>query len=124
MAEVVAAVAISTAIGALGGLLFKQETEQVIAEERPPTLTQRGSFLPVVIGRHRIGPVVGWVGDRDIRRSSAGGKGGGGGNALSKSMGLSLLVWESVLVGRTSCGSTGKTRSSVLLLAGLLSNTK
>lgn len=47
-----------------------------------PTLSERGSYVPYVLGRRRVGPVVGWVGSRRReKRSAGGGKGGGGGKA-------------------------------------------
>lgn len=72
------------AIGAalLAFYLFKPKSPDAIKDDRPTTATLRGSYIPVVMGMRRVGPVVGFVGSRTTTEESVdnpGGKGGGGG---------------------------------------------
>jgi hypothetical protein len=45
-------------------------------EDTPSTTATRGSYIPVLIGRRRIGPIIGWVGNRRAPGTLAAGKGG------------------------------------------------
>lgn len=46
-------------------------------DKSSPTFSERGAYIPYVLGRRRVGPVIGWVGDRRAEtKSSGGGKGG------------------------------------------------
>lgn len=48
-------------------------------KSKPTTLSDRGSYIPYVIGRRRIGSVFGWAGSRRVeeRKTSTSSKGGG-----------------------------------------------
>jgi len=52
----------------------------------PTTLSERGSYVPLLIGRRRVGAVFAWAGRRKSSKSSGGGKGGvlGGGGGGAK----------------------------------------
>lgn len=62
--------------------LLKKDPEQPLVEDKPGTSSMRGSWVPLLIGRRRIGPVIAWVGDRVTTTESggSGGKGSGGGS--------------------------------------------
>lgn len=47
------------------------------------TLTNRGDFVPVVIGTRRIGYLFGWAGNRRSDTEGGGGKGSGGGDGAT-----------------------------------------
>jgi len=52
-----------------------------LGEDTPTTLATRGSYVPLLIGKRKIGHVFGWAGfRRSIQRSSGGKKKGGGGS--------------------------------------------
>lgn len=69
-------------------LLQGQDANQTLQEDdTPTTLSSRGVFCNVVIGRRLVGPIFGWAGFRFTKEevigsvnSSKGGGGGGGGN--------------------------------------------
>lgn len=72
---------IGIGLSILASFLFKPKTPQPLRDDRPTTATQRGAFVPLVLGTRRVGPVVAFVGDRKttIESEDVGGKGGGGG---------------------------------------------
>lgn len=74
-------VVIGILMGVAAYFLFKQKEPQVITDDKPTTATLRGAFVPLVFGLRRIGPVIGWVGDRITTEEceDVGGKGDGGG---------------------------------------------
>ena len=41
-------------------------------DDTPTTISSRGSFIPVVIGRRRIGYVFGWAANREVRTEVVG----------------------------------------------------
>ena len=49
----------------------KQKAPSSKSDDRPPTLSNRGSFIPLILGRRRTAPVIGWIGRRK-RGSSKG----------------------------------------------------
>jgi hypothetical protein len=76
---------IGIGLSLLAGYLLKKDLENPIQDEKPPTLSTRGSYAPWLIGFARLAPVVCWIGDRVKRREKAeGGKGGafGGGTKV------------------------------------------
>ena len=66
-----------------GKLLAEKARKSVLEDDKPTTLSQRGSFVPVVLGIRRVGAIFAWAGDRFTRKErvsgSKGGKGGGAG---------------------------------------------
>lgn len=44
--------------------LMRQEDKEVISDDRPTSTTTRGAWLPLLIGRRRLAPVISWVRDR------------------------------------------------------------
>lgn len=63
----------------LAGLLLRPKSPGLGPEAAPNTATERGAFVPVVLGRRRVGAVVLWVGDRRTVNEDIPGAGGGGG---------------------------------------------
>ena len=72
---------IGMGISTVAGLLTAKKAPSNPFDTTAPTLTTRGSYLPVLLGTQRIGPVIGWVGDRKAAQQSSGGGSFGGGGA-------------------------------------------
>jgi hypothetical protein len=71
--------AVSIGLSIIAGLLLKPKSGSPIKDDKPTTLTTRGSYMSWHIGIRRIGPVFAWAGDREKRQEAAdGGKGIGG----------------------------------------------
>lgn len=69
---------IGVGLSVIAGLLLKPKTKSPIQDDKPTTLTTRGSYMSWFIGVRRIGPVFAWAGDREKRKERAsGGKGTG-----------------------------------------------
>jgi len=51
-------------------------------DDTPTTLASRGSYIPLVIGRYRVGCVFGAAGNRTTRQESVGGASGGKGDVF------------------------------------------
>lgn len=54
--------AVSVAVSVASGYLMAKKPKAPLVDERPSTIATRGTFLPYVIGRRRIGPIFSWVG--------------------------------------------------------------
>lgn len=72
---------IAFAMAYIAGQLLAKKRKSPIDDDKPTTLTRRGSYTPWVMGIRRIGPVFAWAGDRQIKQESAGGGKGFGGGA-------------------------------------------
>lgn len=62
-------------------LADKPKQKNFLRDDKPTTLADRGSYVPLVLGRRRIGYLFGWAGNRDVKQEvtgETGGKGGGG----------------------------------------------
>lgn len=69
---------ISLASLAYGAYLAKSAAKkQKSVDDQITTLTNRGDYVPVVIGTRRIGYLFGWAGNRQSEGGSSGGKGAG-----------------------------------------------
>jgi len=66
-------------------LLYKPpKNANSFEDDKPTTLTNRGAYIPILLGTRKIGYVFGWAGDRMSQSTSSGGKGfGGGGSGAS-----------------------------------------
>lgn len=73
---VVALVQIVIAVGLslLAGYLLNKANKNLIQDDKPTSLATRGSYVPVVKGRRRIGHVFGWAGGRATHKEKTGGK--------------------------------------------------
>lgn len=67
--------ALSVGMSWLAGKLLEKENKALAQDDKPTPTATRGAYLPRVIGRRRVGPVIGWVGDRFKRKEAAGKKG-------------------------------------------------
>ena len=65
--------ALSSAIGGAKG----SAPSALSFEDQPTTLATRGAYIPVVYGRRKVAPVIGWAGDRITQAVRRGKKGGG-----------------------------------------------
>ena len=71
---------ISIGLSILAGLLLKPKNKSPIQDDKPTTLTTRGSYMPWFIGIRQVGPIFAWAGDREKRKEKASGGGKGGGS--------------------------------------------
>ncbi len=82
MQEAGIGVALIIAVGfaLLARLLFKPKPGAIIKDSKPNSPTQRGAFIPLVIGQRKVGAVIAFVGDRRTTQEEVpgGGKGFGG----------------------------------------------
>jgi len=74
-------VAVSYAAGQLGG---SGDIDSPVKDQKPTPLVERGSPIPLMIGRELMAPVICWAGDRSKTKEEVGGKGlfGGGGQEV------------------------------------------
>lgn len=57
--------------------LLKKKPKSPVQDDKPTTLTTRGSYMTWLCGIRMVGPCFGWAGDRERRKEdSGGGKGG------------------------------------------------
>lgn len=71
---------LSIGLSILAGRLLAKKSDSPIRDDKPTTLSTRGSFIPWVQGIRRIGPVICWAGDREARSEKVKGGGGKGGD--------------------------------------------
>ena len=70
---------LSAGLSYLAGQLLGKKNNSPLDDDKPTTLSKRGSFINWKPGVWLVGPVFGWAGEREIRKEEAeGGKGGGG----------------------------------------------
>lgn len=70
--------ALSFALSYIAGRLLAKKSGLKIDDDKPTTLTTRGSYANYVLGLRKVGPVFAWAGDREIKKEKAkGGKGAG-----------------------------------------------
>lgn len=69
--------ALSFVLSYIAGRLLAKKTGLKVDDDKPTTLTTRGSYCNFVIGRRRVGPAFCWAGEREIKKEKTkGGKGG------------------------------------------------
>lgn len=72
----------ATALSFAAQNLLAKKAKTPITDEKPNSPSTRGSYVPLMVGRRRVGANVSWVGDRTVvTESAAGGKGGTGSGA-------------------------------------------
>ncbi len=76
-----------------GKLLAEKARKSVISDDKPTTLSQRGSYIPIVIGRRRVGAIFAWAGDRKSRKENVDGNKGGKGGTLVSGKKQKQKVW-------------------------------
>lgn len=69
---------IAVGLSLLAGRLLAPKNDSPIKDDKPTTLTTRGSFIPWFVGVRRVGPVFCFVGGREIRKEKIKGAGKGG----------------------------------------------
>lgn len=69
---------LSIGLSILAGQMLAKKNGSPIKDDKPTTLTTRGSFMPWFVGIRRVGPVFCWAGDREIRKEEVEGAGKGG----------------------------------------------
>ena len=69
------------ALGEIVSGLLAPDPEQPVTDDKPTALSNRGDYLPLLIGRERMGTFMAWAGNRYIieESSDSGGKGHTGG---------------------------------------------
>lgn len=78
---VLSLIAAAAAIG--GAMLARKNKQGGTVADQPPQLSSRGSYIPIVMGQRRVGPVIGWVGDKVVEDSGSGGGSNPGGQAAA-----------------------------------------
>jgi len=69
---------VSIGLSLLAGQMLAKKSDSPIQDDKPTTLSIRGSFTPWFVGIRRVGPVFCWAGDRGTRKEKAGSGGKGG----------------------------------------------
>ena len=77
-----------------GKLLADKARKAIISDDKPTTLSQRGSYVPLLNGRRRVGAIFAWAGDRFSKKEKiAGSKGGKGGSSNPVSGKQEQTIW-------------------------------
>lgn len=68
---------LAVGLSILAAKLLAKQPDTPVVDDKPTTLTSRGSFISWLIGRRRVGPVFAWAGGRYTikEKASGGGKG-------------------------------------------------
>jgi len=67
---------LAVGLSLLAGYLLQKKNKSLVQDDRPTTLATRGSYIPLVKHRRRIGCVFGYAGNRQTRKEKpSGGKG-------------------------------------------------
>lgn len=69
---------IGIGLSILAGYLLRPKMDNPLQDEKPPTLSTRGSYGAWLVGFARLAPVICWVGDRVKRKEKIEGAKGGG----------------------------------------------
>lgn len=99
-----AAIAVGVALSFLAAYLLRQKNKATIKDDKPTTLTTRGSFMNWVLGVRRVGPIFAWAGRRRFTEEEAGGGGGkGGGGDKPKQKIWHEEGWHLLCIGPAFC---------------------
>lgn len=83
--ETIFMLALSYGASALAASLQDKPKQKNFArDDKPTTLADRGSYIPLVIGRRSIGYIFGWAGNRQVVPEVTGSTGGKGGGSSKK----------------------------------------
>jgi hypothetical protein len=83
--------AISIGMSLLANQLFKPKSKSPIQDDKPTTLTTRGSYIPWFQGTRRVGPVVCFADNRTTSKEKIG---GGGGKSLFSSSSPKQVIYH------------------------------
>ena len=72
---------VAVGLSLLAGYLLNKKNKSLVQDDKPTTLATRGSYIPLVKGRRRIGCVFGYAGKRQTKKEKP--KGGGKGSTFS-----------------------------------------
>ena len=64
--EMAAWLIIGIGLAYLASRLLASKQPKPTLDQKPSTTSERGTFIPWVLGKRKVGPVIGWVGDRFI----------------------------------------------------------
>lgn len=59
---------ISFALSYAAARLLRPKDKSLARDEKPTTTSERGTRIPLLLGRDKVGPVIGWAGDRSIKK--------------------------------------------------------
>jgi hypothetical protein len=80
--------------------LLKPKSKSLTQDDKPTTIATRGAYVPLVLGRRRVGCIFGWAGARFTRKESiGGGKGGIIGGGAPKQAVYYEAGWHQLCVG-------------------------
>lgn len=71
-----ALVLVAVGLSIAAGQLLANKNKNLVQDDKPTTLATRGSFVPLVKGRRRVGAIVGFAGNRYTTKEKGGSKGG------------------------------------------------
>ncbi len=94
--------AIGVGLAALSGYLLQKRQKNLTKADKPTTLASRGSFVQVVLGPRRVGPIFGWAGNRRSAKEKVGG-GKGGVFSSPKQTVYYEAGWHKLCVGPAFC---------------------
>ena len=67
---------LSGVLASIAGNMLAKKQKSPVQDDKPTTLSTRGSFVNWFIGIREVGPVITWAGDREVRKEKvSGGKG-------------------------------------------------
>ena len=92
-AGIIASLIIAVGMALLARLLYKPRDTKVLHDSKPNTATQRGAFIPLVIGTRRVGAIIGYVGRRYTTKEEI----PGGGKGLGGDAPEQTIYWESAV---------------------------
>lgn len=90
---------LSIGLSILAGELLKKKNKSPIEDDKPTTLSTRGSFANWTVGIRRLGPVFCWAGNREIRKEKTGG-GKGVGSSPEQDV-FYEAGWHVICIGQT-----------------------
>jgi len=91
--------ALSVGLSILAGMMLKKKVKSPL-DDKPTTLTTRGSYVPWLLGQRTIAPVFAWAGQRNSKKEKLkdGGKGVGGASG-EKTKVFYEAGWHQICVG-------------------------
>lgn len=96
MAFTVVAMVVAVALSYLTARMMMKDQPAPEVDTSTPTLSQRGEMCAWVLGRRRVGPVIGWVGNRVAVETSTG---GGKNEPEQKSLSYYEKAWHIICTG-------------------------
>ena len=80
MAAAIPQILVTLGVGILSSVLLRKKNRTPVQSDSPTALARRGTPIPYLIGKRRLGSIFGYAGNRRVAKESVeGGKGFGGG---------------------------------------------